>query len=183
MIYYYQWRRSDFVISWSGSLGSARPLCKYILIYPRSATTEVTKFQKNIRCANMSWYIQDEQRQRWQNLKRNILCANIFSYIHELIMIIVTPGHQVILLPCSRVPESLGILLHLDFNKDWNNAIDQPVVHHLGVLLDKLHVCWYVWNMQEYPKKILDFKSNATIWLIIFRHENENFEMKLRDSA
>ena len=77
-------------------------LCKYILIYPRLATTEVTKFQKNIRC------------------------ANIFSYIHDLIMIIVTPGHQVILLPCSRVPESLGILFHLKFDKDWNNAIDQP---------------------------------------------------------
>ena len=32
--------------------------------------------------------------------------------------------------------------------------------------------------MQEYQKKILDFKSNATIWLMIFCRENENFEMK-----
>ena len=56
-------------------------------------------------------------------------------------MIIVTPGHQVILLPCTRVPESLGILLHLDFNKDWNNANDQPIVHHINVRLDKLYVC------------------------------------------
>ena len=44
-------------------------------------------------------------------------------------MIIVTPGHQVVLLPCSRVPKPLGIFLHLKFDKDWNNAIDQPIVH------------------------------------------------------
>ena len=117
-IYFYQWRRSDFVISWSGSLGSARPLCKYIPIYPRWATAEVTRFHKYIRC------------------------VNIFSYIHDLIMIIVTPGHQVVLFPCSRVPKSLGIFLHLEFNKDRNNAINQPIVHHIDVRLDKLHVCW-----------------------------------------
>ena len=66
---------------------------------------------------------------------------NIFSYIHDLIMIIVTPGHQVVLLPCSRVPKPLGIFLHLKFDKDWNNAIDQPIVYHIDVMLHKLHVC------------------------------------------
>ena len=33
-------------------------------------------------------------------------------------------------------------------------------------------------DVQEYPEKMLDFKSNATIWLMIFWCENENFEMK-----
>ena len=56
-------------------------------------------------------------------------------------MIIVTPGHQVVLLPCSRVPKPLGIFLHLKFDKDWNNAIDQPIVYHIDVMLHKLHVC------------------------------------------